>query len=260
MSGTETELENPACSGYAFEVFSGIQGEGLLVGERQIFIRLTGCNLKCAFCDTPSAREHVDSCRIEQTAGSRDFLSVPNPISASDLADYAAQLEEFPGLHHSVSLTGGEPLAQQEFAASVTRHLKSRGFRVLLETNGSLPEAFETVLPCVDMVSMDIKLSGSTFGENLLEIHREFLKKAVNGEICVKLVITSSIETEELLDAVKMVHTTSPNTPIILQPATQTGCIFPPTPDQVLEWQTKSKRIHSDVRVIPQCHKFMGQL
>ena len=56
------------------EVFSAIQGEGALVGERQVFLRLTGCNIRCAYCDQPEALEkRPGPCRLEQTPGRRDW-------------------------------------------------------------------------------------------------------------------------------------------------------------------------------------------
>ena len=52
------------------EVFSAIQGEAALVGQRQVFLRLTGCNIRCAYCDQPEALERLPGpCRIEHTPG-----------------------------------------------------------------------------------------------------------------------------------------------------------------------------------------------
>ena len=63
------------------EVFSAIQGEAALVGERQVFVRLTGCNIRCTYCDQPEALERTAGpCRIESTAGRRDWSVESSPL------------------------------------------------------------------------------------------------------------------------------------------------------------------------------------
>jgi len=61
------------------EVFSSIQGEGVHIGRRQIFIRFVGCNLACEYCDT-HLLDGADSCRLEATPGRGDFIDVANPV------------------------------------------------------------------------------------------------------------------------------------------------------------------------------------
>lgn len=247
-------------SGNFYEIFSGIQGEGLLVGERQIFVRFTGCNLDCAYCDTSSARTPIESCRMEQTPGARDFVTLGNPISCEDIAACVEKLESMPGLHHSVSLTGGEPLVQVEAASCLASDLKKRGFRIFLETNGSLPDALPDILPFTDIISMDIKLPSSTGGIDLLDEHELFLRKAVSAEVYAKIVLTSATSESDLSAAVEMVAAVDPKIPVILQPVTPQFGITPPAPARVLDWQAQCKRILRDVRVIPQCHKIIGQM
>ncbi|HEX7459911.1 MAG TPA: hypothetical protein VF279_04720, partial [Acidimicrobiales bacterium] len=63
------------------EIFSAIQGEAALVGERQVFVRLAGCNIRCTYCDQPEALERTAGpCRIEATAGRRDWTTEASPL------------------------------------------------------------------------------------------------------------------------------------------------------------------------------------
>ena len=247
-------------TGCICEIFSGIQGEGLLVGERQMFVRFAGCNLDCAFCDTPFARTVVNVGRVEQTAGARDFLSVQNPLSARDVLACVERLETSPRIHHSVALTGGEPLAQVEFARGIAQGLKRKGFAVLLETNGSLPDALSEVIPFVDIVSMDVKLPSAAKGPNLVAQHELFLRRAVSAEVYVKAVVTSSTSTDELLEAARMVQAVDPAIPLVLQPVSPLSGVVSPSAAQLLEWQAQCAGYLRSVRVIPQCHNIIGDL
>jgi 7-carboxy-7-deazaguanine synthase len=248
----------PACTGYLYEIFSGIQGEGLHVGERQVFVRFCGCNLRCSYCDTPYAQTCSDTFRAEHTAGLRDFRTSPNPVEAQTVAEIIARIECFPGLHHSVVLTGGEPLMQPGFAACVASELKGGGFMVMLETNGSLPGALEAVVPFVDLVSMDVKVPASPAEADILPIHEEFLRRAVStATTYIKIVLTGSTNTQGLLQAIRIVESVDACTLVILQPVTGHDT---PSPDQMLDWQEECKRHLRNVRVIPQCHRLMGQL
>jgi 7-carboxy-7-deazaguanine synthase len=245
--------------GFLYEVFSGIQGEGLLVGERQIFVRFSGCDLHCAYCDTPGAHERTNICLVEQTPGLRDFGIAQNPMTCGEAVSYVERLETAPGLHHSVALTGGEPLTQSRFVGIVARELKGRGLRVFLETNGELADRLPDVLPYVDIVSMDIKLPSATGCPDLLIQHERFLRIAAEKDVQVKIVMTSTTSVDELLKAVEMVRSVDAGIPLVLQPVTQHGKITPPSPQQMLDFQARCKGLLPNVRVIPQCHKIMKQ-
>ena len=245
--------------GFLYEVFSGIQGEGLLVGERQIFVRFSGCELHCAYCDTPAAQERTNICLVEQTPGFGDFAIAQNPMTGGEALSYVQRLETAPGLHHSVALTGGEPLTQSRFVGILAREMKGRGLRLFLETNGEFPDRLPDVLPYTDIVSMDIKLPSATGGPDLLIQHEQFLRIAAGKDVYVKIVVTSTTSVDELIEAVEMVRSVDAGIPLVLQPVTPYRQIAPPSPQQVLDFQARCKGLLSNVRVIPQCHKIMNQ-
>lgn len=248
MSPTEGQL---------LEIFSSIQGEGLLIGWRQIFVRLALCNLACRYCDTPVETEA--SCRIETAPGSGCFSALPNPVSldvlASLVADWNARL---PGGHHSISITGGEPLMQAEVLQEWLPVLRSL-LPIHLETNGTLPEAFAALADHVDWVSMDIKLASQTGEPTPWEAHEEFLALAAGKGCCVKAVVGPETSVEEVRVAAELLHRTAPQVPLILQPITRQGQVGVDAA-HLLELQSQTARIHSQVRVVPQTHAFLGLL
>ncbi|MCX7779717.1 MAG: 7-carboxy-7-deazaguanine synthase QueE [Negativicutes bacterium] len=236
------------------EIFSSIQGEGLYVGCRQIFVRFSECNLKCRYCDTPQSRTGAKDARIEQTAGRRDFIYTANPISVEELAHFINRLTKLP--HHSISLTGGEPLCHSSLIAALAPRLNGR---IYLETNGTLCRELAVVLPHIDIISMDIKLpsagAGSTWDE-----HRSFLKLASECSVFVKIVVTADTTTEEFVHAVELVAGVSARIPLIIQPVTPNEFCGPISPEAVLLLQEQALQVLRDVRVVPQTHKFLGQL
>ncbi len=96
------------------EIFHSIQGESSWAGQPCVFVRLTGCNLRCAYCDTSYAYEQGL------------FMEIP------DILEQVRRLRC--GL---VEVTGGEPLIQEESPSLIGR-LLDEGYTVLLETNGSI--------------------------------------------------------------------------------------------------------------------------
>ncbi len=245
------------------EVFSAIQGEAAMVGHRQVFVRLAGCNIRCAYCDQPEALEaRPGPCRLERTPGRRDWARRASPLPIPDVVEAADRLwRALP--HHSVSLTGGEPLFQAARLAVLAPRLVERGHRLALETNGMLTHGLARVLPWLAHVSMDVKLS-SVDGQGVaLDAHAAFLRAAGAGPagIAVKIVLGPATDDRELDAAVAMVAAESPDATVYLQPVTPFGAVTDaPIPGQVLAWQELALRRHPQVRVVPQTHKLLGQL
>lgn len=243
--------------GNLLEVFSSIQGEGILVGVRQVFVRLSGCNLDCAYCDTPFAPQ--PDCRIEDAPGSGNFRSLPNPVPLETLyAILFGWREELPGVHHSISFTGGEPLVQGETLAEWLPALR-RIFPIYLETNGTLPEALEPLVPHLDMIAMDLKLPSQTGRPAPWEAHRSFLSLARERGCQVKAVVGEETPWEEIEAAARLVKETAPDVPLVLQAVTRGGKIAIPA-STLIDLQTRAARIHPNTRVIPQTHRFLGLL
>lgn len=236
------------------EIFSSIQGEGKYVGCRQVFLRLAGCNLACSYCDTPASRQTPAACWIEKTAGQRDFFAANNPLPAAIVAGYVNHLLESP--HHSVSLTGGEPLCQVGAVIALASQLKGK---VYLETNGTLPLALEAALPHIAIISMDIKLPSSA-GRTYWDEHLQFLRLAAARDLFVKVVVTAATEADEFIHAMRLVAAVDRRIPVILQPVTPVAGVAGASPAKMLVMQAAALSLLDDVRVIPQTHKLMGQI
>ena len=247
------------------EVFSAIQGEGLNVGTRQLFIRFALCDLRCHFCDSAHTWSVPSQCRIERTPGQRDFETYPNPVSGSLLWQWVEQQNQ-PGLHDSIALTGGEPLLQAPFLVEFLPQLRAlTQLPLYLETGGHRPEQLAMVLPFLDSVGMDIKLK-SVSGEERWQAHAEFLQlcHTASVEVFVKIIVDCNTDPIELKQAARLVADVSPKIPVFLQPATPLEAsewpVLPPSPEQVLAWQALMKHTLTSVRVVPQTHKMIGQL
>jgi organic radical activating enzyme len=243
------------------EVFSAIQGEGALVGERQVFLRVTGCNIRCVYCDQPEALEkRPGPCRIEQTPGRRDWLWRESPLPVSEVTDAVDRLWRA-APHHSVSVTGGEPLLQAGRLGALLPLLLQRGHKIYLETNGTLTRGLAQVLEWVDHIAMDIKLDSVDHQGVDIETHRRFLQAGIGRHLFVKIVLGPATAPSELDRAVAMVHEVAPETEIFLQPVTPFADVTAaPSPSQVLDLQERALRLHQRVRVVPQTHKLIGQL
>ena len=230
------------------------------MGERQVFVRFAGCNLNCQYCDTPQALVIPKEYKIEVTPGKHDLLQFKNPVAIPQLLEHVRSYLKPKGLHHSLCLTGGEPLLQVDLLKNFLPQIKDE-LPVYLETNGVLPKHLEEIIDLIDIVSFDIKLASSTGLSSYMKEHRQALEIAYTKKVFVKIVFLRETRVKELDDAVKMMAEIDPEIPLVLQPVTPTHTIkHRPNPDQILAFQAVAKRKLKDVRVIPQVHKILGQL
>lgn len=253
------------------EIFSSIQGEGLLVGERQIFLRFAGCNLCCVYCDTPGAQEIPAFARIERTAGRQDFEEVrwagAGLLPPEEVTDAVRRLvRPQPGLHHSVALTGGEPLLHAAFLADLLPRLGDLGLAAYLETNGTLAEALTKIIAHLDVICADLKLPSATRQPPMWGAHELFLLTMAAHEDPVRLdfvkcIISAETPDEEIARAARLLAGVNPELPLVLQPVTPTRPeVHPPAPLQALHLQAVAKEHLPHVRIIPQTHRLGGYL
>ena len=242
-------------------MFSSIQGEGTLVGHRQVFVRTFGCNLRCTYCDSPETLKESGTpahCRIETVPGSWAFREIENPVAAATLTEVVRGYLSEP--HHSLSITGGEPLLHAAFFERWLPQVRGLGLKVFLETNGMLPGHLRRLLPLLDYVSMDFKAPSATGvpPEETLRRHQSFLETARGVEVYAKLVVTPRTTEAELDGVVDTIASVDRAIPLILQPVTPFS-YEPETvpPATLIRFHARAARRLNEVRVIPQTHKMI---
>ena len=147
------------------EIYKSIQGESTYMGRPCVFVRLTGCNLRCVWCDTTHAFYDGKNLSIEQII--------------DQVKSYSTNL---------VEITGGEPLLQKEVFPLMESLLKNK-FQVMLETSGSLP--IKNV-PAEVIKILDLKCPGS--GEENKNLWENLNHLGITDEI--KFVIADRVDYE----------------------------------------------------------------
>ena len=225
------------------EIFSSLQGEGPYLGVKQVFVRFGRCNMHCAYCD------ELENMK-EENFSKRSMAEVLSEIE---------KLEKEKGEHHSVSLTGGEPLFYTPFLENFLPKLKQKGYTTYLETNGTLPRELERVIKWCDIIAMDWKPASSTKDRSFDKEHERFLKIALKKDVFVKVVITPDTKEEEVRAAIECVKNVSPRIPFIFQPLSEPFGISARSLELIeKKLAPLAHPALSDVRVIPQMHKIWG--
>lgn len=121
------------------EIYHSKQGEGILTGTPSVFLRTSGCNLRCGFCDTPFASWNPEG----------------DPMTLLQIGQSVSRLTSENSTNHVV-ITGGEPMIQKQIA-QLTQQLHELGLHITIETAGTV---FQNV-HC-DLMSISPKLANST--------------------------------------------------------------------------------------------------
>ncbi|MCG2713151.1 MAG: 7-carboxy-7-deazaguanine synthase QueE [Candidatus Omnitrophica bacterium] len=217
------------------EVFFSLQGEGPYVGTGHVFVRFAGCNIKCRYCDTQKQRYKEYDVKAL-------IFKVKNLLSEHK-AGY-------------LSLTGGEPLLQAEFIFDFLKKARLKKTCVYLETNGILYDNFRMVLGLMDVVSLDIKLPSAAKTKAFWAEHREFLKLCIGKKVFAKAVITVSTVNEDIRKLVRMLKEIDKTIPLIIQP--DFNGMGQKLVNKAMRFQKYALQYLTDVRVIPQVHRFLN--
>lgn len=223
------------------EIFSSLQGEGVYLGARHLFVRFESCNLNCSYCDEAS-KVGLD-------------LTPEAILRALEL------LEHEKGSHQFVSLTGGEPLYYGSFLAHLCPALKNAGFKLYLETNGVLWEVLQELIGWFDVIAMDMKLPSVSKGEDFFDAHRYFLKIAAEKEVFVKVIISKSADLAEFDLLCGIIKGIGNHIPLVLQPISEAGIEGHEEPELMRfldELQKRASNELKDVRIIPRLHKILN--
>ena len=224
------------------EIFSSFQGEGVLIGQRQIFVRFAGCNLNCAYCDTKNSISKKEGTLMTP----EEVVSKIESILTPDC--------------HTISFTGGEPSLYPEFINEVS---KLTDLDIMLETNGTLP-ANIGLIENLDIVSLDIKLKEQFDGDfkediflNEIKSLNLLIEKSIN--VYCKVVILPCLKIksfEEVIEKIDNEIIDKNNVQFIIQPSSPLN-----------EWKNLSNCLfefsevvgkYFEVSTIPQIHKILN--
>jgi 7-carboxy-7-deazaguanine synthase len=205
------------------EIFFSIQGEGKKVGLPTIFIRTTGCNLRCSYCDTTYAYYEGKEMSIEEIVGA---------------------VKKYPCKR--ICLTGGEPLLQSE-VVDLANALLDLGYELLVETNGSI--AISNFLKKIKeenrrklLISLDIKCPSSKMSDKMVFENIYYL--SLDDQL--KFVIDDREDYDYAKDVMRKYE---PKCEVIFQPV---GGI---NAKKIMEWALKDG---IDVRIGIQLHKILS--
>ena len=243
------------------EVFSSFQGEGPHVGARQIFVRLARCDLRCSFCDTPESFPTPSQARVQLEPGGERDDHPDNPVAVDTIVEAITRLDDPPGVHQGISVTGGEPLLHPAGVRAIAMGARALGLHVHVETGGHRPGAVRAVLDAIDALSPDMKLESATGFPTPWDVHGETYRIAAEaGKLLgIKAIVAQHTPAEEVEAAAIFCSEHAPGAPFILQPVTQRpGGPATPIASQLFRLHAAAGAVHPDVRVIPQVHVGLG--
>ncbi len=230
-----------------FEVFTSVEGEGILFGTKTLFVRLAGCPFSCFYCDTKESLP-LDS---------GDEYSIDD---ANQLIDQRLKNQTY-----KVNFTGGDPLIQHEAVALLAKNIQNKKIPTYLESSCFDIDRFNHVLPFIDIVKIEFKTKDSDFidsqhYEKLISHTMKCLQSSVNAKkiTYIKIVVSSKTQLKDFKKLINKIFTIISNDDIdgfIIQP---TYGVSEPSLDLLLNLYDLVYPFYIDVKVVPQLHKLLG--
>jgi len=248
--------------GYVGQIFNSLQGEGLYVCRRQVFVRFSGCSLDCCYCDTEKFRKTVQlKCEVETKPGAMRFKNVKNPMTAAQVLRHVKRLKT-PDTH-SISLTGGEPLLAGDFLVEVAKGCKQEKFKVYLETNGMDSKVMKRVVRYINYAAVDLKLPEHEAVQRKMwarlldeELRCTRLASRAGVETFVKIVVLPSTKVSTISRVCSVVPS---GVPVVLQPVTPTKKVKTcPSMAHVYHLAEAAAKAGVEVAIVPQIHKLLN--
>jgi len=230
-----------------FEIFTSIEGEGILYGTKTLFVRLAGCPFRCFYCDTKESLP-IDS-------GQEYTIEDACKLIEKNLQEKT----------YKVNFTGGDPLVQAEAVAQMAKFVQSKKIPTYLESSCFDSRKFSLVLPFIDFIKVELKTPDSEFTESkhyslLIDNALDCLRQSITAKkpTYIKIVVSAKTELESFSDLVRRIFeivSTMDLKGFIIQP---TSDFAEPTLQKLMTFYDYVYPYYNEVRVVPQLHKLIG--
>jgi len=230
-----------------FEIFTSVEGEGILYGTKTLFVRLAGCPFTCFYCDTKES--------LPLDSGTEYTIEEANQLIDTNLKSQT----------YKVNFTGGDPLIQHQAVALLAKHIQDKKIPTYLESSCFDIDRFNHVLPFIDIVKIEFKTKDSDFidskhYEKLIGHTTKCLKSSIQAKkiTYIKIVVSSKTKLDEFKELINQIFKIVSKDDIdgfIIQP---TYGISEPSLELLLNLYDIVYPHYIDVKVVPQLHKFIG--
>jgi organic radical activating enzyme len=230
-----------------FEIFTSVEGEGILFGTKTLFVRLAGCPFTCFYCDTKES--------LPLDSGKEYSIEEGCKLIDANLKEQTFK----------VNFTGGDPLIQHRAVAELAKYIQSKKIPTYLESSCFDSERFNHVLPFIDIVKIEFKTKDSDFVdskhyERLIENAIQCLASSVSAKkiTYIKIVVSSKTKLDDFRFLVDKIFNTISKEEIngfVIQP---TFGVAEPSLELLLELYDIVYPYYIDVKVVPQLHKLIG--